>query len=197
MTKKWVVGLVGVFAVLALSGVGFSMFTAQATVNGSATAATMGIQITAHGVGGGPSAYTCYSWPIEADQYAPGNFSFYGENAQMTSINAVASNLTPGVYCGGWVNVTNVGTVPVNLSVALEYTTNICPAFVSHDCYDYSGWDNIDPAILGNTAVTNITLLMPGGTYHDFFVVGIVAGSDDSTPGSAYFTLAFTATAGF
>jgi hypothetical protein len=191
---------VGAFAVLALTGVGFSAFTASATVNGTATAATMGIQITAYQVGppaGFITSNTCFTWPVPWYQDAPGNFTFYGENAAHTAISAAASNLTPGVYCGGWVVITNVGSVPVNLSAALVSTSNVCAPFVSYDCYDYSGWDGMDPAVFGTYSATNFTMLAPGASFTDFFVFGIPMGSDNGTPSTAALTLVFTASTGF
>jgi len=200
--KKWAIGAIGAFAILALAGVGFSAFTATAQVNGYAYAATMDLEIVNTYEGGCGSLF-------HATPAGPGNFTFYGENAAMTSISVRATNLTPGVYCEGAIELENTGSVPVNVSVVLETagTNGICTAYTIN-CYDVESLSGIEAAgfqwYIGSPnaghsayASTNFTTLAPGATYWDWIASNIPPTSTyASTPPSGTFTILYTASAG-
>lgn len=200
--KKWAMGLVGAFAVLGLAGVGFSAFTATAQVNGYAYGATMGLEIVSS------FGADCGSL-FHATPPGPGNFTFFGENVAMTSISASVTNLTPGVYCEGAIELQNTGSVPVNVSVVLETagTNGICTAYAIN-CYDVESISGIEAAgwqwysaspTAGHSAYVsaNFTTLNPGATYWDWIASNIPPTSTSaSTPASGTFTLVYTASAG-
>ena len=202
MAKKWLVGMVAAIAAVSLAGVGFSAFTAQAVVYGSATAATMNLEIVSNGTFG---CYGNVSWILGA----PGSIAFSGENAAHNAISLTVANLTPGVDCRAYVGLENTGSVPVNVSVAL-YTPGVdgvCTA-AQLDCYDMfttSGvqangwiWYSTSPSAgTSSYSYTDFTTLAPGHTYFDYLGVDIPAGSDDGTPSSAVFTLVYTASSEF
>ncbi|HTW55637.1 MAG TPA: hypothetical protein VMG36_04220 [Thermoplasmata archaeon] len=205
MAQKWIIGVIGAFAVLALAGVGFSAFTAQATVNGSAAAATVNLQI----VGPDSTAISCLYLPTTPYPYAPapGNVSLVtGEGFSSTATFSV-SNLTPGVYCGAYVTLENTGSVPENVSVALstQGANGIC-AVDQINCFDVATQSGIEASglwsIIGSptapgpaTVSNNFVTLGVGGTYSDFIVVLITTGST-SAPSHGTFTLTYTASAG-
>ncbi|MFY9716979.1 MAG: hypothetical protein WAK40_03475 [Thermoplasmata archaeon] len=197
MAKKWMVGLVAAVAVVCLTGVGFSAFTAQAQVNGYASGASMGLEIVQNFTTG------CYSNLNTPG--APGNYSFGAENAAKTSISLVASNLTPGINCRAYIELENTGSVPVNVSVALDTpgVDGICTAW-SNDCFDVytasgiqaSGWiywSGSPTAGTSSYAYSNWATLAPGGMVWDVILVDIPFGSDNGTPHAGAFSLVYTA----
>ena len=184
MTKKWIAGMLGVLAVAALVGVGYSAFTATATVNGTATAGTAEITVSS------PAAGTC---GYVGGGPAPGGFSF-AENHALTVLTVGLSNLVPGGICSFSFTVTNVGTVPVVLSDQLNETSGICAPGPTLNCYgvnDGSGLTSATPVL----SVTSLATLAVGGTYLDTVWVGIPAGST-SAPPSGGFSIYFTGSAG-
>jgi len=204
MAMKWVFGVIGAFAVLAMTGIGFSAFTASATVHGTASAATMGLEITE------TSAYHCTYLPGTplAYQLAPGNVSFSPVSAGGTVVSFNASNMTPGVYCQGDLKLTNTGSVPVNVSVVLSTAgdNGICGAYGTN-CYDVISTSGIEasgewhfdgsPTAPGPADVSsNFTRLNPGGSTVDAIAVLISTGFTSVDP-TAYFTLTYTASAGY
>ncbi|HTP53970.1 MAG TPA: hypothetical protein VML94_03270 [Thermoplasmata archaeon] len=196
MAKKWMVGLVAALAVVCMAGVGFSAFTAQATVNGSATAATMGLIIADYTTSG------CY-YNLNTPG-APGNITLENENAAQTTISLVVSNLTPGINCRAYVYLENTGSVPVNLSVQLNTpgTDGICTAFTI-DCFDvdtlsgiqaagWQWWNGSPTAGTSSYAYSNFATLAPGHGVWDYIGVDIPTTSTE-TPASAAFSLVYTA----
>jgi len=191
MSKHWLLGVVGAFAVIALVGIGFSALTASATVNGNATSGSASLTIVGYGNNTAEGLPVCVT---EFGDPSVGNLTFSGENAIDTSINVAATNLTPGTYCDGYVLLENTGSIPLNLSSALTNLVNICPA-LGTDCYDVEDFSGIS-ALGGVLSVPYVTTLAPGATYNDTFFIGIPLGSDDGTPASGSFSLVFTGTAG-
>ncbi len=184
MSNRWVVGLLGVLAVAALVGVGYSAFTATATVNGTATAGTAAIALNS------PQAGAC-AYPSGGP--APGSFSF-SENTSHTLVSVGVSNLVPGDFCYFSVTVTNVGTVPVVLNNQLNETSGICAPGPSLNCFavrDTAGLTSATPVL----NVNGITTLAVGGTYVDTIWVGIPSGSVTAPP-SGLFSVFFTGVAG-
>ncbi|HTP56013.1 MAG TPA: hypothetical protein VML53_05030 [Thermoplasmata archaeon] len=204
MAKRWLVGLVAAVAVVGLAGVGFSAFTATATVNGYATAGSVSLQITETG------GYACFYLPDTPYGYAsaPGNVSFSPIRDGGTEVSLNVSNLTPGVICSGLILLTNAGSVPLNVSVSL-YTAGfngVCGAY-DYDCYDaitYSGiqasghyWFGGSPTAGGPSDLSaNFVTLAPGGSFVDDIGILIETGST-SAPGAAAFSLVYTGSAGF
>jgi hypothetical protein len=184
MTKKWVVGLLGVLAIAALVGVGYSAFTASATVNGTATAGTVSIIVTS------PDQGSC-AFPSGGP--APGAFTF-SENPAQTVLNIGVSNLVPGGVCTTQATIINTGTVPVVLSNQLNESSGICapgPTLNCYDAFDSAGLTSVSPIL----NVNGITTLAPGGSYIDTISVYIPAGSI-SAPPSGNFAIYFTGSAG-
>jgi len=197
MAKRWLVGLVAAIAVVSLAGVGFSAFTATATVNGTASAATMGLEIVQNSTSG------CY-YNLNTPG-APGNISLVGETEARTTISLVVSNLTPGINCRAYVQLENTGSVPVNVSVQLDTpgAAGVCTAYAIN-CFDVdtlsgiqaAGWQWWTGSPTGGTSsysYSNFSTLTPGGTVWDYIGVDIPYGSTDATPGSAAFSLVYTA----
>ena len=187
-------------ALVVVAGTGFAAFTATATVNGRANAASVGLDFT------GTYTYACDYWYNIPG--APGNISVTAVSSPVTSISVTASNLTPGVYCTVAAAVENTGSVPENISVALETagSNGMCTA-LELNCYTVFTWSGISnggniywigapnygtPTDVSNNFVT----LQPGASFFDFYGVTIPEGSNDATPASAQFTLVYTASAG-
>lgn len=181
MTNRWVVGMLAVLAVAGLVGVGYSAFTATATVNGTATAGNVQLQIT--------STYTA-SCNYASGAPAPGIVGV-SSNAKYTVLTLTVSNLVPGGVCTTGAIITNVGSVPLVLSDQLNATSGICVG-AALNCYDVS-----DTAGLTSTApiynVNSITTL--GGPYTDMISIWIPAGST-SAPASGIFSIYYIGSAG-
>jgi len=197
MAKRWLLGMVAAMAVVSMAGVGFSAFTAQAVVYGNASAASMGLEIVQNFTTG------CY-YNLNTPG-APGNYTFTGENAAQTSISLIASNLTPGINCRAYLELENVGTVPVNVSVALNSpgVDGMCLPY-SIDCFDVytlSGiqltdflcWGGSPDCGVATASYNNWQTLSPGGTTWDVVLVDIPFGSTDAMPAFGAFTLTYTA----
>jgi hypothetical protein len=197
MAKKWIIGLVAALAVVSMVGVGFSAFTAQASVNATANAATMGLEITS------TYTYGCYYNLNTAG--APGNISLVDENAARTMISLVVANITPGINCRAAVFLENAGSVPVNLSVQLNTpgVSGVCTAFTIN-CFDvttlsgiqaagWQWWTGSPTAGTSSYAYSNFATLAPGHGVWDLIAVDIPFGSTDATPGSSAFSLVYTA----
>ena len=205
MAQKWILGVVGAFAVLALAGVGFAAFTAQATVNGSASAASVDLQIVSQS----SFATTCFYLPDTPYPYAaaPGNVSLATGEGFVSTATMTASNLTPGVGCFVYVTIENTGSVPENVSVALstQGANGVCAAYAIN-CYDVISQSGIQASglwyVIGSptapgpaTVSTDFVTLPVGGTYSDYIGV-LIATTSTSAPASGTFTLTYTASAG-
>jgi len=201
MTKKWVIGVIGAFAVLAMAGVGFSAFTASATVYGNVAAATVSIQISSVEIAG------CYYLPNTplGEQSAPGNLAFSPISASATSVTYNVSNLLPGVYCFGYVTLVSESSVPVNVSVALNTpgVSGVCSEAQSN-CFDVVTASGLESSgiwgFYSNTgyasSVTNFVTLSPGATYTDVVSVAINTGSTYAAATGSY-SIVYTASAGY
>jgi hypothetical protein len=185
MARRWVLGIVGAFAVLAVAGVGFAAFTASATVTGEASQGTVSLKITdfaffgCHYVTGAP---------------APGTFDSASENAVDTVLSLKVGNLTPAAYCSVKVFIMNTGTVPINITAFLNETSGICPPG-GLNCYDV--YDSFGLSAFGG--VTSASLgapIAPGVVINDLVSVGIPAGSV-SAPPVGIFSVYYLGTAGF
>jgi hypothetical protein len=201
MAKRWLVGLAAAIAVVCMAGVGFSAFTAQATVYGNASAATVGLQITETGTFG------CFYFGH--DVAAPGNIAFSGLSDGGTQITLTVSNLTPDDICEAGLVLENVGSQPLNVSIALNTpgANGVCGpyGFNCYDVYTYSGiqasgdfffyGSPTEPTPTSYSA--NFTELNPGQSYTDYYGIDIPWGSTDATPASATFTLVYSASVGF
>jgi hypothetical protein len=181
MTNRWIVGILGVLAVAALVGVGYSAFTATATVNGTASAGTAAIIVTSNDAG------SCF-YPGGAP--APGTFSF-SENAKNTVLSITITNMVPGGVCSTIATVSNVGTVPVALSDQLNSTAGICVG-AALNCYDVADSSGLSSA-LGVSSEHSFANL--GAPYSDGISVFIPAGST-SAPASGVFSIEYIGSAG-
>ena len=185
--KRWVIGVAAAFAVLAMAGVGFSAFTATATVNGTAYAGSAELTVVqSHFLA------TLCEWY---------NFSFYtGGSITVTPVSSnvlsfSVTNLVPGVRCFIGVNVTNVGSVPLSVTGALVPGAGICSTGATNGCFDAGTWLYPIDAITGVTSWLITPSLSPGAIFYDFVVVGIPPGFT-SAPTSASFSIVYTGTAG-
>ncbi|HTP53986.1 MAG TPA: hypothetical protein VML94_03350 [Thermoplasmata archaeon] len=200
MGKRWLVGLVAAIAVVCMAGAGFSAFTAQAAVYGTANSATMDLQITDSATFG---CFYFYNVPG-----APGSIAVTGENAELTALTVVASNMTPSTYCYIGIALENTGSVAVNVSVALETAGagGMCVAdeVSCYGVFTYSGigsdgtiyWVGAPNYGTPTYSNANFVTLSPGGTYIDYIGVDLPPGSTDASPASATFTVLYTATPG-
>ncbi|MGP8077871.1 MAG: hypothetical protein ACLQD8_08695 [Thermoplasmata archaeon] len=201
MTKRWLVGLVAAIAVVCMAGVGFSAFTAQATVYGNASAASVGLQIVQN------YSFGCYYFGHA--EAAPGSLSFTDLNEAQTAVSLNVANLTPDQICEATLTIENTGSQPLNVSIALNTpgSNGVCGpyGFNCFDVFTYSGiqasgdfWFDGSPTAPAPTAYSaNFTYLNPGQSYQDFYGVDIPWGSNDTTPSSATFTLVYSASVGF
>ncbi len=201
MARNWVVGIGAALALIVVAGTGFAAFTATATVNGQASAGTVGLAITSTFILG------CDAFD-GAPVPGPGNITFSDLNEQQTSVTLTVSNLTPSAYCDAYLTLENTGSVPENLSVVLDTpgSNGVCaPSAIN--CFAVFTLSGIDQGRFWfsdspytdtpTSAVSNLVTLAPGGTYTDAIGVAIPTGSTDATPSSAVFTLAYTASAGY
>ena len=199
MTRKWILGIGAALALVAVAGTGFAAFTATATVNGNATAGSVQLAIV--------NAYYLDCGGFNGQQYpGAGNYTFYGENEARTSISLSVTNLTPDAWCQGEIIIENVGTVPVNVSVALNTpgSSGIC-VLDAVNCTAVATTSGINdglqfyyPPYTGPaSSVSNFVTLAPGASFGDQIGVEIATGSTDATPASASFTLVYTASAGY
>lgn len=199
MGKNWVMGMVGAIAVLAVTGIGFAAFTATATVNGTASAGSVDLQITSVLASG------CQGFNGATAGNATIAFSSIGGGG--TSVSVTATNLTPAVACFGDLTLKNTGSVPLNLSVSLNTpgSNGVCVGGAI-DCYDVDTYSGIEDSgwiawcgpcsFAPLYSVTGFTTLNPGQSYSDAFLVSIPYHSDDGTPASGTFSLVYTGTAG-
>ncbi|MGP8077852.1 MAG: hypothetical protein ACLQD8_00225 [Thermoplasmata archaeon] len=196
MTKRWLVGLVAAIAVVCMAGVGFSAFTAQATVYGNASAASVGLQIVEN------ESFGCFYYGhLES---APGSISFAGLSDGNTAVTLNVANLTPDQVCTATLTIENTGSQPLNVSIALNTpgSNGICLT-TEADCFGVTtvsgitvgGFYFTNPS--ATAFVQNFTYLNPGQTYTDTYAVSIEWGSDNSTPSAGTFTLVYSATVGF
>jgi hypothetical protein len=203
MVRKWVLGVGLAVAVVAVAGTGFAAFTANVTVNGQATAGSMGLAIVNTAVAGCSSFYG-------AQYPGPGNVTFSNLNEQRTAVTLTISNLTPSAYCGAWVELENTGSVPVTLGLVMNTAgeNGVCPTVsTATNCYSIttlSGidegqtyWDGSPYGLTPTTSISDITTLNPGGTYTDLIGAEIPSGSTNATPGTVTFTLVYTGSAGY
>jgi hypothetical protein len=176
MASKWIAGMLGVFVVLGVAGVGFAAFTDTVVVNGTATAATVAIQLT----------------PLPNNVNFPGHTLLTGLSEAKDSVTLTAWNLVPGDYPHETVKIKNVGTVPVQLSVALSGDQNmVLPAGTNgYDVYTSSGL-----GAYAGTVNTGWVTLFPGHWVLDSIYVGIPSGAT-AVPASMTFSITYTATAG-
>lgn len=193
-------GLVGAFAVMGLAGVGFSAFTASATVYGTASAGTVSLVITETESFGCSGAY--------ANGANNGSMAFSPVSEDGSSVSASVSNIVPGEFCDGLVVLENTGSVPFNVSVAFNTpgANGMC-IWGERDCYDVNTLSGIQVSgwlafcgpcnFSAEYSVTNITTLNPGQTYTDYVAVSIPQGADDGTPPTGSFSLVYTGSAGF
>jgi hypothetical protein len=201
MAKRWLIGMAAALAVVCMAGVGFSAFTATATVNGNASSASIGLEIQSEGT------YGCFYFGHNVT--APGNISYSGLNAAQTEVTLNVANLTPDDICEAYLVLENSGSLPLNVSITLNTPgiDNLCAPYGSN-CYDVFTYSGIqasgaffyygsptEPAPTSFSA--NFTMLNPGQTYTDFYGVDIPAGSGDSTPTSTTFSLVYSASVGF
>lgn len=150
MGRKWVLGMVGVVAALALGGIGFAQFTSTATITGNATAGTFGPLTWDHGATGTPS-------PVDSQAC-----STSGSGSTLT---LSASNFAPGDTCSVKDALTNHGTLPGLLteSYTLTGSSANCPG---------TEWSYSDTI----TATPSPGLpISAGGSITDTIVIGLSA----------------------
>jgi len=205
MVKRWAIVACATLAVVAMTGVGFSAFTASVTVNGYALSASADLQIVNYGVWGCGAFYG-------ATAPGPGNISFFGEDEAANEISLAVFNLVPSSYCYANITIENTGSVALNTSVVVNSpgSNGICTANGT-DCYDVftssgimtDGWIcfTVAPDCLTNHTATyaeyGFVTLQPGQTYSDFIGVDIPPLSDNNTPAIGVFSLVYTGSAGF
>jgi hypothetical protein len=215
MVQKWVMGVAGVIALLAVSGVGFAAFSATATVNGNVYAGTVGLQIVdTWATNGGSVGYYvgCVDNFTGTVPYVPvpDNVSFGPVTNGGTQVQLTATNMTPSEDCEVAIELQNTGSVPEVVSVAVQTpgANGLCTPGALN-CYDVATMSGISAqgwlvwacgppcgSPHSVTSVTAFTTLNPGGTYIDVIEVDIPPGSGDLTPASGSFALQYTATAG-
>ena len=185
MARRWMLGLIGAFAAIAVAGIGFAAFTATATVNVVATGGTIGLEIT---------DFAFYGCHFVTGAPGPGTFDSASENAARTAVTFGVGNLTAGDYCQVKVFIMNTGTIPINVTAFLSEIAGIC-APAALNCYDAGdSW--------GLTAFGGIVSTVapgepfpPGFVFTDLVSVGIPPGSV-SAPPSGVFSVNYVASSG-
>lgn len=199
MAKRWWIGVASAFTVIALAGVGFSAFTASATVSGTISAGSAQIQF------GNYLGHGCVYESNGAP--GPGSLTFSGLNPAATSIDLGVQGINLGEYCDGALQITNTGTGPVTLTIGILFLgeNGICAADQTN-CFDVvsasgisaSGYTclNGSPTPCGTSAgiSTDFATLTPGQTYTDDIGVAFAPGSGTSSPTSGAFELVYIAT---
>lgn len=183
MSKRWVLGLAAAITVVAVAGVGFSAFTTTAIVNGNATAATVSLTVA-------PGGYTGCWWLNNGSTYYEGTITQTAVSS--SQVTFTVGNLIPGTYCGGFVYVTNGGSVELNLTNTLT-GTGLCTPTVTTNCYWVTGVGGALNSAAGYWSYNNPTLYP--GVYFDNYYIGIPAGST-TAPATGSFTATYVATAG-
>ena len=98
MGRRWLMGVVGLIAVLGVAGVGFAAYTATATLNVNATAG---------------SFYLYESGSVQSQSLSSASASC-APGASGTALTLTVTNLLPGDYCNFTVTVTDPGTIGGN-----------------------------------------------------------------------------------
>jgi hypothetical protein len=181
LTKASTTGLV-VVAVLLTAGTGFAAFTAQAFVNGNATAGTLGPLVwnpgpTSSGFGGGACSV------VRGETTLPDDTLFI-----------TAGNLAPGASCTYGDALTNEGSLPATVSGTITSATGtLCTALYYGDTFFST---SIPIGAGGQTGPTTVGI----GAHAEINWAGTITLPSDTS--SAYlgdtcdFTVTVTATAG-
>ncbi len=177
MSTKWIAGLLGVFVVLGLAGVAFAAFTDQNVVNGTASPATVAIEML----------------PVANDVHFPGHTLFSGLSEVQDQVALTAWNLVPGDYPHESLKIMNVGTVAVTIAVTL-WGDSAMVSLGGTNGYDLQTASGLT-AVGGVYTVTSWVTLNPGQVATDTIYVGIPGGSTE-VPASMSFTVTYTASAG-
>lgn len=175
MSGHWIAALLGVLTVLAVSGVGFAAFSSVNTVNGTATATSVAIQMT----------------PVGAILHHPGHADFSNLSEAKDQVTLTAWDLVAGDYPHQDLKITNVGTGTVTISVMLWGDAGLVATggTYGYDVYTDSGLS----AVGGVLSVTWVTL-HASASHVDRIFVGIPADST-GVPLGMSFTVTYTATA--
>jgi len=110
MGRNWVLGLVGVIAVLGVAGIGFATYTASASVNVNATAGSFYLLQTAD-----VSSQSLTSASAGCGFSAPG-----------ATITLTVSNLLPGDFCNFTITVQDPGSIGGNWGGYLSACSGPC-----------------------------------------------------------------------
>lgn len=177
MGKRWMLGLVAVFAVVAVGGIGFAQFTANAYVNGSATGGIAEIHFS-----GSPTVtntgYTSCS---------PG-FSSYNDVYGYDNVMTITANyFAPGDWCQVSEYAVNGGSVGLSVSSGSgPYITGVsggsgfCTAS-EWTITDNGPWGDVAP---GGTFVVTVTVTLNSGAGNE--CQGATAGLSDTLTGTSY-----------
>jgi hypothetical protein len=145
--------MITVVAVLAVAGIGFAAFTAQATVNANATAGTVGLAI-----------YNSTTTVTDSATQCVGTISG-------AWLNISAGPFAPGDSCTVFGNVTNTGNLPVNVLANWPHSGSTC-----------FNW-NVTYPTHNPTVPPKGHLLQPGGFEKFEFTIQLNGTADNSCEG--------------
>ncbi len=190
MTKRWLIGIVASIALVSMVGVGFSAFTTNAYVNGTANAGTASLLVSAS------SATSCVFYSGGVPDTEDAQVSIIPADTFVTSVSVQVSNGVPGDICAIPLELENAGTVALSVSETVTATSPaMCPTWPDLNCWG-AGTDT--PYLTTNGPSTGLVtgFLPAGGTWVVFAFVEFApfSTSAPAVPGS--FTIEFTGTAG-
>ena len=170
MRNKGLVAIAAIVAVVAVGGIGFAAFTANAYVQGTATAGTAEIHFS------GSPTVTPYGSYVSC---GTASFSSYQDPLSDYNVMTVApTGLAPGDNCAYTETAVNGGTV--GFSVTSAFGT---PTVSGGNGCILGNWTYTDNGPWGNVA--------PSGTFSVTVTVGLISGAGNACQGA---TLTFSDT---
>jgi len=173
MGKRWVMGLVAMVGVIALSGIGFAAFTAQATINGTATAGTFGPLVW----GGNP-----LNTPTVSDQ----STCQAGTASGSAWTGLVGKNFTPGDGCLFHDALTLKGNLPGKLTESAMFSDTVAACGLANWAYNDTLIGTLTFSAANGTSTTwngGSLSITPGTTIAFYGSFHLLAGAPNACQG--------------
>jgi len=178
MGNRWLVAVAALVAVVAVGGIGFATFTANAYVNGNAQAGYLQLQWGAEPASTPSASYVACSAVVGQTTTAGDTLTVY------------ASNLAPGDSCNFADSLNDVGTLPGTTYAQLQVPTfyGDCTWFV-YDTYGAHSYPPLESP-LGPISIA------PGSPIAYSLTYGLSSGNAGCQNAALTFQIVITATAG-